>query len=111
MSDYFWQDLRRDEFDALTAERDAALAERDAALARVAEYEQGITWGTTCLNCSKLTSACYDMTVRAEKAEATVERVRAMRDRYADEGNEVCHRSDDECTVVVDDLTQILDGE
>jgi hypothetical protein len=37
--------------------------------ARVADYENGITWNTTCLNCASLLDANYEMYVRADQAE------------------------------------------
>lgn len=67
------------------AERKACLAETNrareaeqAALRRVAELENVITWDTTCGNCAKLLDASYTETVRAEKAEALVQRVREV---------------------------------
>jgi hypothetical protein len=46
--------------------------------AQLVELNEAISWDTTCLNCSKLVSACYEETVAKEKAEATVERARTL---------------------------------
>ena len=47
---------------------------------RVRELIGAICWDTTCLNCSSLLDSNYDQYVRAEKAEAEVERLTAERD-------------------------------
>jgi len=52
--------------------------ERDRLAARVAEYEAALGWETTCLGCSRATTAAYGETVRAEQAEAAVRRVRDL---------------------------------
>jgi hypothetical protein len=59
-----------------------AEAERDRLAARVAELENAITWETTCLNCARILDSCYTETVRAEKAEAAVQRVREWLDQW-----------------------------
>jgi hypothetical protein len=45
--------------------------------AEVAEYRQAITWDTTCLNCSSLLDANYQLYVRAEQAETQATRWKA----------------------------------
>ncbi|WP_336214466.1 hypothetical protein [Nonomuraea sp. LPB2021202275-12-8] len=52
------------------AQRDAALRDLETAKALVANYENGITWHTTCNNCATLLDSSYAETVRAERAEA-----------------------------------------
>ena len=47
---------------------------------RIGELNGAICWDTTCLNCSSLLDSNYDQYVRAEKAEAEVERLTAERD-------------------------------
>ena len=47
---------------------------------RVRELIGAISWDTTCLNCASLLDSNYDQYVRAEKAEAEVERLTAERD-------------------------------
>ena len=47
---------------------------------RVRELIGAICWDTTCHNCSSLLDSNYDQYVRAEKAEAEVERLTAERD-------------------------------
>jgi len=43
----------------------------------VAEYRQAITWDTTCLNCSSLLDANYQLYVRVEQAEDRAARWKA----------------------------------
>ena len=50
---------------------------------RVRELIGAICWDTTCLNCSSLLDSNYDQYMRAEKAEAEVERLTAERDALA----------------------------
>ena len=47
---------------------------------RVRELSGAICWDTTCLNCSSLLDSNYDQYMRAEIAEAEVERLTAERD-------------------------------
>jgi hypothetical protein len=63
--------------DAVLAVRDDELA---AALVAVADYENRITWDTTCKNCATVLDGAYAETVRAEKAEAALARVRRLCD-------------------------------
>lgn len=61
------------------------LAARDAEIERlrvqVAEYENTLTWETTCSNCARLLDSGYAETVRAETAEAAVARHEAEVER------------------------------
>lgn len=50
---------------------------------RVQELSGAICWDTTCLNCASLLDSNYDQYVRAEIAEAEVERLTAERDALA----------------------------
>lgn len=59
----------------LTGERNAARAERDALRETVADYENRISWGVTCKACADHLDGEYRDTVRAERAEAEVERL------------------------------------
>ncbi|MEU0941082.1 hypothetical protein [Embleya sp. NPDC005971] len=45
---------------------------------QLAEYEAAISFETTCLNCTRQTTAAYQDTMRAEQAEAAVQRVRDL---------------------------------
>ena len=56
------------------------LREVERLAAAVADYENGISWDTTCLNCAKLWDTCYGETCRADKAEAELARLRAERE-------------------------------
>jgi hypothetical protein len=59
-------------------EANRARAAEHTALQRVAELEGVISWDTTCGNCAKLLDSSYAETSRAETAEATVARVKAV---------------------------------
>ena len=50
---------------------------------RVQELSGAICWDTTCLNCASLLDSNYDQYMRAEIAEAEVERLTAERDALA----------------------------
>ena len=52
-------------------------------LERIGEMSGAICWDTTCLNCASLLDSNYDQYMRAEKAEAEVERLTAERDALA----------------------------
>lgn len=54
-----------------------ALAERDAARAQVADYENRITWHTTCGQCATVLDRAIAETERAEKAEAERDQARS----------------------------------
>jgi hypothetical protein len=60
-------------------------ARAEAAEARVADYENRITWDTTCAQCATYLDASIKDHVRAEKAEAALERVREAARQAADE--------------------------
>ncbi|MDO8303920.1 MAG: hypothetical protein Q7T18_11830 [Sedimentisphaerales bacterium] len=49
---------------------EAVEAEHASLNARIANYENGILWQTTCINCAHLLDQCVAETFRAEKAEA-----------------------------------------
>jgi hypothetical protein len=53
-------------------------AERDAALAKVREYDNAINWNTTCTSCAAVLDSSYAETMRAEQAEAALDRVQAL---------------------------------
>lgn len=55
--------------------------ERDALHARIGEYENAITWGTSCLACTRVLDSAYRETVRAEQAEAERAQLQARLDR------------------------------
>ena len=50
---------------------------------RIGELNGAICWDTTCLNCASLLDSNYDQYMRAEIAEAEVERLTAERDALA----------------------------
>jgi hypothetical protein len=52
--------------------------EYDALEARIAEYENAITWDTTCLNCSQLLDRSIFDHERAERAEAALRELRGI---------------------------------
>lgn len=57
----------------------AALRERaEEAERKLAELERALNWQTSCLACSRVLDSSYAETVRAEKAEAAVERAREL---------------------------------
>lgn len=62
-----------------------ALAEAEQTRARLAEYENAVNWHTTCTSCARILDSCYAETVRAEKAEAAVDRVRHALDEMCRE--------------------------
>ncbi|MEU0940132.1 hypothetical protein [Embleya sp. NPDC005971] len=68
----------RDDWPDIVAPIHALVDERDRLSARVAEYEAAIGFETTCLNCTRQTTAAYADTMRAERAEAAVQRVRDL---------------------------------
>ena len=49
----------------------------EAAEAKVLEYENAITWGTSCLSCSRVLDSAYAETVRREQAEAKLAGIHA----------------------------------
>lgn len=54
----------------------------------LAEYENAITWGTSCLSCARILDSAYAETVRAERAEAKLSRIReGMANFLAEYGN------------------------
>lgn len=53
--------------------------------AQIAEAENAITWGVSCLACSRVLDSCIRETERAEKAETAVARARALADRWCRE--------------------------
>ena len=65
------QCLQRGYLAATAAVKDLTVR-AETAEARVADYENGISWNVTCTGCAKLLDRCYDETVRAEKAESAL---------------------------------------
>jgi hypothetical protein len=61
----------------VAGQRDKARAEVAALREKIRGYENAITWDTSCVRCATVLDSMYAETVRAETAEATVERVRA----------------------------------
>jgi hypothetical protein len=61
---------------ARRAVADAVLAELKRELDAFAEYENAINWMTTCTSCARVLDSCIRETERAERAEATIDRVR-----------------------------------
>lgn len=57
----------------VVAVHNAVVAERDALLIKVADYENCITWDTTCTNCAHLLDASIADHERAEQAHALAE--------------------------------------
>lgn len=51
------------------------LKRADALAARLADYENGISWGTTCTSCARVLDKSYEEYVRADKAEAKLAEV------------------------------------
>lgn len=60
------------------AEANRLLTERDAARAQVADYENRITWHTTCGQCATVLDRSIAETERAEKAEAERDQARQI---------------------------------
>lgn len=70
----------------LTARRAVAravLAELRPELDALTDYENRITWNTTCASCARVLDSSVHETERAEKAEAALERVRAKAAEWA----------------------------
>jgi hypothetical protein len=59
----------------------AILAELQPELVRLADYENRITWDTTCASCARILDSSIRETERAEKAEAAIDRVKAACDQ------------------------------
>jgi hypothetical protein len=51
-------------------------------IARLADYENRITWHTTCGSCARILDSAYAETVRAEQAEAALARIAALADQH-----------------------------
>jgi hypothetical protein len=56
---------------------EATLDRAAAAEAKLAEYENAITWNTSCTSCARVLDSSYAETVRREQAEAKLAAVRA----------------------------------
>jgi hypothetical protein len=63
-------------------------ARAEAAETRLAELENAVTWGTSCLSCSRVLDSAHAETVRAEGAGRKLAEVRAFLDRASAEFNE-----------------------
>ncbi|TGZ14712.1 hypothetical protein DV517_61950 [Streptomyces sp. S816] len=62
----------------------AVLAELQPELDRLADYENRITWETTCEFCARILDSSIRETERRERAEAAIARVRDVCDALAD---------------------------
>lgn len=51
----------------------------------IAKYDATMNWHTNCHNCAQLLDSCYAETMRAEKAETTIARVKALAERWRSE--------------------------
>ncbi|MFJ4932352.1 hypothetical protein ACIP8U_00575 [Streptomyces pseudovenezuelae] len=49
---------------------------------RLHDYENRITWDTTCGSCARILDSAYAETVRAEQAEAALARIAALADKH-----------------------------
>lgn len=52
-------------------------------LSVIMEYENAITWDTTCLNCSNLLNQLYDSDMRIERVQATIRGLLERKDLIA----------------------------
>lgn len=55
-------------------------------LDRIADYENRITWDTTCGSCARILDSSIRETERAERAEASVQRVTALHEQWVKAG-------------------------
>jgi hypothetical protein len=78
---------------ARRAVADAVLAELKRELDAFAEYEGAINWMTTCTSCARVLDSAYAETVRAERAEATIGRVRKLGAELFVDGATHTHRA------------------
>jgi hypothetical protein len=106
-------------------ERDAARVEVDRLQARIDDYENRITWDTTCGNCARLLDASIRDYERAEQATVEVDTLRAKIERViaAARGWKTCgehtgiasnrcmlpsnHRDRHDCQIVPGDATYL----
>ena len=65
------REVKRAIAEAVSAEK----ARAEAAERKLAVLEGALTWGTSCLSCSRILDSAYAETVRREKAEATVRQI------------------------------------
>lgn len=70
--------------DAMRDDLRDLLAEVERLRETVADYERGIDWSMTCINCARLMDKNYEEYVRAESAEAEVATLRATLQRQAE---------------------------
>lgn len=78
---------------------------------RVQELSGAICWDTTCLNCSSLLDSNYDQYMRAEIAEAEVERLTAERDALAAQVAEGVHLAEVWASdLATDAMVNVMDG-
>jgi hypothetical protein len=73
--------VRDEEMAALRERAEKAEAELETARAAVLDYENTITWFTTCKGCAATLDSSYAETVRAEKAEEALHSSRTALDR------------------------------
>jgi hypothetical protein len=92
---YRWADAHPDDLAAYRADADAVLrvpALRDMQ-ERIADYENRITWETNCGSCARILDASIREHERAERAEAALDRVRAIAQDHlhdSDHGTDPC---------------------
>jgi hypothetical protein len=67
-------------------------------LKRFAEYENAVTWGTSCLNCARILDESIAEHERADKAEAEVARLRAAVERVAAKAERTAHEATEDYT-------------
>ncbi|MER5653471.1 hypothetical protein ABT076_10690 [Streptomyces sp. NPDC002131] len=71
--------------DPIECSHEAALGELAELRSRLADYENRITWETTCGSCARVLDSSIRETERAERAEAAVARVRRLHDHLDSE--------------------------
>lgn len=77
----------------------------------IGELNGAICWDTTCLNCSSLLDSNYDQYMRAEIAEAEVERLTAERDALAAQVAEGVHVTEVWVSdLATDAMVHVMDG-
>lgn len=75
---YRWAAAHPDDLIAYGADGDIAIHALKPELDRLADYENRITWYTTCESCARILDSSIRETERAEQAEAALDRVRQL---------------------------------